>query len=68
MNQYSKANNKYMGDQYDANLPSKYIQYLDVNNLYGWTMSKKLPTGKFAWMNDDELCVLNDSLSTELKS
>ena len=31
---YSEANNKYM-KVYNPNKPSKYIQYLDVNNLYG---------------------------------
>ena len=35
---YAKANNKYMKD-YDPTKPSKYISYLDMNNLYVWTMS-----------------------------
>ena len=30
---YSKSNNKYM-DCYDSSEKSKYINYLDVNNLY----------------------------------
>ena len=30
---YSKVNNTYMGDSYDPNQPTKYISYLDSNNL-----------------------------------
>ena len=43
-NRYGKSNDKYMGDKYDPNEPTKYITYLDANNLYGWGMSKPLPT------------------------
>ena len=32
---YGKANNPYMGESYDPNQPTKYISYLDANNLYG---------------------------------
>ena len=44
-----------MGDSFDASEPSKYITYLDANNLYGWAMSKPLPTHDFKWMNESEL-------------
>ena len=48
---YSEANNKYMKD-YDPDKPSKYIQYLDANNLYGWAMSQSLPTNGFKWISN----------------
>ena len=48
---YAKANNKYMKD-YDKKKKSSYIQYLDANNLYGKTMTEKLPVRGFRWMDD----------------
>ena len=27
-----------------------YIQYWDVNDLYGWTMLQQLPVNNFEWM------------------
>ena len=39
---------------YNNNEESSYIQYLDANNLYGWAMSKKLPTNGFKWLNTSE--------------
>ena len=45
---YAKANNKYMKN-YDKNIESSYIQYLDASNLYGWAMPQKLPVDGFKW-------------------
>ena len=39
---YSKANNEYCLD-YDSEKTETYITYIDMNNLYGHTMSQYLP-------------------------
>ena len=46
---YSKANNEYCPD-YDKNKPKIYINYLDMNNLYGGAMREYLPYGEFKWV------------------
>ena len=48
IHRYAKANNKYMKN-YDKNKESSYIQYLDANNLYRWSISQKLPVDGFKW-------------------
>ena len=54
-NRYAKANNKYMmGTDYDQNKLSKYLIYLDANNLDGWAMSQKLPKHGFEFMDNEE--------------
>ena len=52
---HAKANNEYMGTEFDSAEESKFISYLDANNLYGWVMSKQLPTSGFEWMTDNKL-------------
>ena len=52
---HAKANNPYMGDQYEPSKETSYIQYLDANNLSGWAMCKRLPVDGFRWMTDEEL-------------
>ena len=48
---YAEANNKYMKN-YNPDVESSFIQYLDANNLYGWAMSQQLPTHGFSWMKN----------------
>ena len=43
------ANNKYM-ENYNEREESRYIMYLDANNL--WAMSKPLPYGNFKWVEN----------------
>ena len=50
VNRWAKANNPYMGSNFNPDLPTKYLQYLGANNLYGWAMSQPLPTGGFHWV------------------
>ena len=52
---HAKVNNEYMGTEFDSAEESKFISYLDSNNLYGWAMSKQLPTSGFEWITDNEL-------------
>ena len=51
---YAEANNKYMKN-YNKNIESSFIEYLDANNLYGWAMSQKLPINGFKWVKQEEL-------------
>ena len=51
VHRWAVANNPYMGSEYDPKKPTKYLQYLDANNLYGWAMSQPLPTGGFRWVD-----------------
>ena len=43
------------GEIFNPEQVTKYLIYLDANNLYGWAMSQPLPMGWFTWMTDEEL-------------
>ena len=53
-NRYGRANNKYMKN-YDKNESSKYIMYLDANNLYGHAMSQHFSTSGLKWLREKEI-------------
>ena len=54
MQRYASANNKYMPN-YNSKVLSTYLMYVDGNNLYGWTMAKKLPINNFKWCDALEM-------------
>ena len=60
---YAKANNKYMGKDYDPCKPSVYLPYLDANNLYGYAMSQPLPVSGFQWLTKDEILEMTNDHS-----
>ena len=48
IHRYAKANKNHMKN-YEKNIESSYLMYLDANNLYDWAMSQKLPVNGFKW-------------------
>ena len=44
---YEKANNEYMKD-YNKNKESSYLQYWNINNLYSWAVSQKVPVNNLS--------------------
>ena len=60
-NRYGKANNKYM-ENYNPDEESKFITYLDANNLYGWGMSQKLPYKNFRSIDEAKLADFDPTL------
>ena len=56
---HAKANNRYMKN-YNKNIESSYIEYLDANNLYGWAMTQKLHVKDFKWIKKEKLSKFNE--------
>ena len=45
--------------EFNKDVISLYLMYLDANNLYGWAMSQKLPVNGFKWV--EKLSRFNES-------
>jgi DNA polymerase type B, organellar and viral len=53
---FSEANNSEMGEKYDKTKPTSWISFVDIVNLYGYTMTKfPMPYANFQWMSEDEI-------------
>ena len=51
----AQANNKYVKN-YNKDIISSYLMYLDANNLHGWAMSQKCPVNGFKWVKNLSEC------------
>ena len=61
---YAKANNKYIPNSYNTNIPDSFIAYFDANNLYGWAMIQYLPICNYKWnvdINIDQILATEDN-------
>ena len=47
-----KADNEYLKNYEKKKKESSYIKYKDVNNLYRWSMSERLPVNDFKWVDE----------------
>ena len=61
MHRHAKANNKYMKN-YNRDIVSSYLMYLDTNNLYGWAMFQKLLINGFKWVGKSKLSRFNERI------
>ena len=44
----------------------RHLTYIDVNNLYGSSLSKYLPHSNFKWLSDDEVEYFNDEQTIKM--
>ena len=47
--------------EYDENKESSYLKYSNLNNLYVWAISQKLPVNGFEWIKNTSQDLLNTS-------
>ncbi|KAK3932684.1 Zinc finger protein 397 [Frankliniella fusca] len=59
-----ECNNPYVSG-YDPSKESVYLLYLDANNLYGYSLSRKLPTHGFRFLSTEEIECLDISKLSE---
>ena len=55
IHRYAKANNRHMKN-YNKDIISSYLMYLEANNMYGWAMSQKLPVNGVEWVKNLSEC------------
>ena len=63
---YAKANNKYMKN-YDKDIESSYLEYLNAKNLYWRGMSQRLTVDGFEWIKEDDLSKFSESFYKNLQ-
>ena len=51
IHRYSKANYSHIKDP-DKHKESSFLNYWDVNNLYGWKMPENFPVNNFEWIEE----------------
>lgn len=51
---FAKANHKYLTN-YDPSKENAFIQYVDCNNLYGFSLCQSLPHSKFRYLDEHEV-------------
>ena len=51
IHRYAKASDKYM-ENYDKNIESSYLTFLNGNNLYVLALYQKLPVNGFTWVKN----------------